>query len=49
MLPRVLAALLGLFVSLAVVPSADAATPRAHLSRWSYDSQFNGITYVIRP
>jgi hypothetical protein len=44
MLPRVLAALLGLCASLAVTPAAEAATPRAHLARWSYDSQFNAGT-----
>jgi hypothetical protein len=41
MLPRVLAAVLGVFATLAAVPAAEAATPRAHLVRWSYDSQFN--------
>ena len=41
MLPRVLAVLLGLSVSLPVAPPAEAATPRPHMARWSYDSQFN--------
>jgi len=41
MLPRVLAALAGLFASVATALPADAATPRAHLARWSHDAQFN--------
>jgi hypothetical protein len=41
MLPRVLVAVLGLLVSLAVALPAAAATPRSHLARWSSDAQFN--------
>lgn len=44
MLPRVVAALLGLFVSLASAPSADAATPRGHVARWSDNAHFNAGT-----
>ncbi len=43
MLPRLVAVLAGLLASLLVSP-ADAAAPRAHLSRWSYDAQFNAGT-----
>lgn len=41
MLPRVLAALLGLCVAMAVMPAAVAATPRTNVVRWSHDPQFN--------
>lgn len=44
MLPRVIAALIGLCASLALAPAAEAGTPRAHLARWSYDAQFNAGT-----
>jgi len=44
MLPRTVAVVFGLFVGLALAPPAEAATPRAHLTRWSHDSQFNAGT-----
>ncbi len=45
MLRRVLTALLGLAASLTVAPPVEAATARAHLARWSHDSQFNAGTH----
>jgi hypothetical protein len=41
MLPRVVAAMLGVLVSLAAAPNAEATTPRSHMALWSHDPQFN--------
>jgi hypothetical protein len=41
MLPRIVAALVGVLAGLTVALPAEAATPRAQVSRWSHDSQFN--------
>ena len=41
MLPRVLAAFLGVLATMVTVAPTHAATPRTHLARWSDDAQFN--------